>query len=112
MSTTNVTDYSFNEWVKFVFDHPVTEPEWYMEEHWGWEGEPEVVLRYVIQLMSQVEVLVDMYSAAQIEQGLWFLVGPVGGLFDWLWDEDIDWNLRRECIQSMANIFKTLFVRG
>jgi hypothetical protein len=108
----NLNKYSFNQWLKFVFDHPVSDPEWYWKEEWEWEGDPNLVLEYSIKLFRNPSFLLDEYSPEQIEQGFWFLMGPTGEVYRWIWNEDIDWLLRRECIISMVDVFEQLFAKN
>jgi hypothetical protein len=58
----NLNNYSFDEWVKFVFDHPVFEPAWYWDDAWNWEGDPNVVLKNASQLFSSPEFLLQEFS--------------------------------------------------
>lgn len=108
----NLNEYSFSEWVKFVFDHSVSEPAWYWDDEWDWEDDPKLLLEYSIKLFRDPEFLLDEYSPEQIEQGFWFLLGSAGKLERWIWDKDIDWLLRRKCIKSMVNVFDRLFMKN
>jgi hypothetical protein len=106
----DLNKYSFGQWVKFVFDHPVSDPEWYWNEEW--EGDHNLVLEYSIRLFRNPGFLLEDYSPEQIEQGFWFLMGPAGEMYRWIWDEEIDWLLRRECIISMVDVFEKLFAQN
>jgi len=108
----NLHNYSFDEWVKFVFDHPVSEPAWYWDDAWNWEGDPNVLLEYATGLFSSPEFLLQEYSSEQLEQGFWFLLGPAGKLDRWVWAKEIDWSVRKDCISSMVNVFEQLFVKN
>jgi len=103
--------YSFDEWVAFVFDHPISDPEWYFLDEWEWRGDPEIILNNFLQLLKNPEFLIVRYNAKQVEQGFWFLLGPSGKLSDWLWDQNISWELRKECIAAMVNVFEKLFTK-
>jgi hypothetical protein len=64
---------AYAEWLRKVFDHPVTDPAW----HWGKDAdlsEPPGPTRvqYLTRLFSQPEILAD-YTDAQVDQGLWYL---------------------------------------
>ena len=86
----DLNKYSFDEWVKFVFDHPVSEPEWYWEQAWKWEGSPNLLVKYATALFSNAGCLLQEYSPEQIEQGFWFLLGGAGKLDFWVWAKEID----------------------
>jgi len=105
----DVNNYSFEEWLRFVFDHPVEEPPWFFSTEW--EGQPENILRYVIELFKNPSVLLERYSVEQIEQGFWFVLGAFGEVSDWVWDECIAWKLRQETILRMVTVFENLFTK-
>lgn len=108
----NLNEFSFDEWLIFVFDHPVaSEPStaWYWDYEWDWEAEPQRILRYSIKLFNNSQVLLGKFSYEQINQGLWFLLGATNQLSDWIWDEKIEWEIREECIKAMFNVFTGLF---
>lgn len=108
----NLNNYSFDEWVKFVFDHPVSEPAWYWDDAWKWEGDPHLLLKYATGLFSSPVFLLQEYGPEQIEQGFWFLLGSAGKLDHWVWAKEIDWSIRKACIGSMVNVFQQLFVKN
>ena len=70
---------TFEQWVQTVFDHPVSEPEWYWDE----EFEPlwkvldltdALTVRYLTRIFLRPEPL-NRYSLDQVAQGIWFLIG-------------------------------------
>ena len=105
----DLNNYSFEEWLGFVFDHPVEEPPWFFSTEW--EGRPEIVLKYVIELFKNPGILLDRYSVEQIEQGFWFLLGAFGEVSNWIWDNRISWKLREETIRQMVTVFENLFTK-
>ena len=108
----DLNNYSFDEWLKFVFDHPVSEPAWYWDDTWKWEGDPHLLLKYATRLFSSSAFLPHEYSPEQLEQGFWFLLGGAGKLDYWVWAKEIDWSIRKACISSMVNVFEQLFVKN
>ena len=105
----NLDQYSFDEWITFLFDHPASKGEWQRAVSISWMGNPNKLIRYTIDLFENADVVLRVYSREQIEQGFWWLLGPEGGLRTWIWDQNIPWQLRKECINSMAKIFENLF---
>jgi hypothetical protein len=117
-------DMSFDEWIKFIFDHPVSEDIhslWYFDnqltEFWdewtiGEKGNFEKQLEYAINLFQEPMFLLMAYSPEQINQGFWFLLNGVSGfgLADLLWKTELPWSLREQCIISMAMPFHSIFV--
>src|SRR5262245_56236989 len=63
---------TFEQWLAWVFDHPVAKPEW----HWT-DRTPHPTriqaLSYMITLFEAPEAPLQAYSDAQLNQGLWFL---------------------------------------
>jgi hypothetical protein len=44
----NLNNYSFDEWIEFVFNHPVpleNADAWYWEDEWEWEGDAEHIIK-------------------------------------------------------------------
>ncbi|MDQ3801489.1 MAG: hypothetical protein M3384_18865 [Acidobacteriota bacterium] len=109
----NLNEYSFEEWVNFVFNHPVatSSTAWYWDDEWEWESDSEHIIEYCIRLFRNPDFLLECYSPEQINQGFWFLLGATFQLQDWLWNRDIDWKLREECILAMVDVFEKMFAR-
>ena len=68
---TNHLDLSFEEWVIYVFDHPVDHlmPEWYWDDEavfWNEEANPAQTVSYLIQLFENPLAHTADYSDAQI----------------------------------------------
>lgn len=115
------TDMGFDEWVKFIFDHPVADDirsAWYFDDaldefwdEWGERGNPEKQLNYAIRLFQNPAFLLDAYSPEQINEGFWFLLSGHFGfsLAYIIWNTEVSWPLRRECILSMVNVFRIIF---
>lgn len=102
---------TYREFVKFAFDHPVTDPQWYFDDAWEYEvAEPSTVLGYLTQLFRDPSSLLEEYDRDQLEQGFWF-VPSACGFHDLLWDKAVPWPVRRECIHAMADLFEKLFAK-
>jgi hypothetical protein len=111
----NLNEYSFLEWVKFVFDHPVADEgkkEWYWDERWEWEADATRILEYSTRLFRNPGFLINEYTREQINQGFWFLLGATGQLSEYIWDKETDWRIREECVRAMADFFRRLFVEN
>src|SRR6266511_1005011 len=69
--------WTFEGWVEYVFDRPVAAPEWWF----GFGGElpadppPAEAVAFVTRLCEHADALLAPYSNAQVNQGLWYLVG-------------------------------------
>jgi hypothetical protein len=110
---------TFDEWLKWAFDHPVTElmghDQWWWHVPRDWEGgiwldrPPERALAFVIQLFENPLAYLSCYSDAQIDQGVNFIVSRACSKhFDWLVDRRIDIGLRKRCFRSIEELFREL----
>src|SRR5258706_7779802 len=99
------TEQSFDQWVDFIFNHPVPDPKWESQriEDAGWAGKPERFLAYATRLFRKPEILPSKYNADQINQGLCIIL-PGYGLCRWIWEKAIDSTLRTQCVISMVNV--------
>jgi len=97
--------YSYDEWIRFAFDHPIAKEPWYYSEAMHFECDPRMVLEYYTRLFRDPTPTVS-YDDAHLEQGFWFIVGSQ--LAEWLWDDEIAIELRLDCIAAMPTIFRGL----
>ena len=118
-------DMSFDEWVKFVFDHSVSDDSqsaWYWDEQLSifWEkwtlSEGRIAerqLEFATTLFQNSAALLARYSPEQINQGFWFLLNGHSSfsLADFIWNIELDWNLREQCIKSMVKPFRVIFTQ-
>lgn len=113
------TQLSFDEWIKFVFDHPFKEPPWYWDKSWYefWDAwsehfEPDRHLAYVTKLFDNASsLLIDRYSPEQIDQGLTMLLsGPKDfEIRELIWSHKLPWAVRAKCVASMVILFRDIF---
>lgn len=108
----DITDLTFDEWVEFVFDHPVTDPAWHWSDEWEHYASDGVkLLRYLIRLFREPSFLFEKYSPAQLEQGFWFISGLLclARFMGLPWQKNLPWKLRRDLIESMFDLFERFF---
>lgn len=113
--TLNLNNYTFDEWIEFVFDHPVAEEmegKWYWKDEWEWQVDVETLINFCIRLFRTPEFLLEKFSPEQINQGFWLILGHIEMLQGCLWDKRIDWKLREDCILSMVSVFEKMFVEN
>ena len=106
-----ITYLTFEQWVRYVFDHPVTVPAW----HWDPEAEsadlpPLRIIAYATKLFEGCGGLLDAYSDAQVNQGLWFLISETSPHLYALADTSIPLEERLHCIRSISALFEQCFV--
>lgn len=109
-------DISYAQWVRFVFDHPVLDPQWWWQDpesgyrqEWNAEADTVRTLSYLTQLFEQPEELVQRFTHRQIDQGLNYLVSNACSdhMFV-LRDEKLPWAERRRCIDAMIPLYAKL----
>jgi hypothetical protein len=112
---TKLDKLSFEQFVTFVFDHPVTDVSeaWYWEfEQWEW-SENNTVFEHLIMLFHDPEFLLEAYTTEELEQGFWFMKGPSHGFLETtIWNPVIPWPIRKELILSMGELFEKLFANN
>jgi hypothetical protein len=106
----------YDDWLAFVFDHPVApegEKEWYFQADLEVEADAGRQVAFLGRLFLEPEVVAGRYTPDQIEQGFWFLFGGAGGerFRDVLWDPSVPWEARRGCIEALPQLYDRLFKR-
>lgn len=105
-------DLSFDAWVRHVFDHPVTQPEWYFTDQVDpWATEPRMVLGHLTRLFEAPEFLTSAYSRPQLGQGFWYLASAGSEYMRFLHDTATPWSIRLRTISSIPVLFERLFDR-
>ena len=105
-----VTNLSFEEWVRFIFDRPVTSPAWYWDTDadW-WQGEPCLSVEYMTRAFEDAAEVLRPYSDAQLNQGLWYLINETGGEMYALLAESVSLTDQLRCVRSIFTLFKRCF---
>lgn len=113
----DISEYSFDEFITFLFAHEPSE-DWKRKEPWFFSSEvtydPQTVCAYYVQLFRQPAFLLERFSTAQLVEGFWAIHG---GNLDCsvslvIWDTDLPFAAREECVRSMADLFNLLFASG
>jgi hypothetical protein len=104
---------TFDEWLSWVFDHPVTSPEWYWDLDADLcESDPRAAVRSLTRLFEEPGVLLGRFSLDQIRQGLWFLAyGSFPNTLRVLVEGPVSWPERKRLIESFATLYERLFAR-
>jgi hypothetical protein len=104
---------TFDEWLIYVFDRPVNAVanEWYWdaEANW-WDGSPAEIIQYITQAFENAADVLQPYSDAQLNQGLWFIAS--NGCSDYMFallDSIVPWTARQRCIRSIHELFEQCF---
>ena len=108
----DITNYSFDEFVSFVFSHDVA-PE--HETQWYWKMPdvvfaPQQICAYYMRLFREPEFLLEQFSRPQLEEGFWAIFGgPDWALQHLLWEPKIPFPERAECVRAMFDLFSRFF---
>jgi hypothetical protein len=75
----DITHYSFDEFVSFVFEHDVAAEH---ETEWYWKipdvtFAPQQICAYYVQLFRKPEFLLERFSKPQLEQGFWAIFSAI-----------------------------------
>ena len=102
---------TFPEWVRHIFDHPVSKPEWY----WAPDADtaeppPQISVAYLTQPFTDPEPILAPYTDAQLNQGLWYLVSNSCSNYMFsLLQPEVAWLERRAGLRAVTNLFAQLF---
>jgi hypothetical protein len=109
-----LADFSYDEFVSFIFDREIRVRDgayhpWYFDVAVVFDARR--VCEFYTRLFRRPEFLLDKYSKAQLEEGFWAIHGDA---FDCcaqriIWDTDVLFASRCECVRSMSDLFKRLF---
>ena len=113
-----LTNIPFEQWVTYVFDHPVGGPDaslWHLDdddesEWWNASRQPEVTVAYLTNLFENAASVLAPFSDAQVKEGLWFLLdsGYSAAMFELL-NRGVALSERTRCISSIYTLFERFF---
>lgn len=117
-ATIDLSDYSFDDFIEFLFRHPVVpipspgndEPEpWYW--HIEVELDPAAVASFYIRLFSEPGPALNGYSADELEQGFWAIMSSNldCGVTAIIWHEAVPLDIRESVVRSMFTLYKDFF---
>jgi hypothetical protein len=110
----DISQCSFDEFITFLFDRdvPAKTQKW---NPWYWKVEvtydPRSVCTFYVRLFRQPGFLMKRFSKAQLEQGFWAIPSANLGcsVYRLIWDTDLPFAAREECVKSMVDLFAGLF---
>jgi len=110
----DLCQFSFEEFIAFIFDRyipPKTERwnPWYT--HMRAAFDPVRICDYYLRLFKQPRFLLERFSAAQLEVGLWAISSHnfLGcSVTDLIWNTELSRSDREECIRSMFYLYRNL----
>jgi hypothetical protein len=110
----DISEYSFDEFVAFVFAHEPS-ADWRKQKPWFFSLEvtydPQKICAYYVKLFRQPSFLLERFSKAQLDEGFWAIQGnaPFCGVSRVIWDTDVPFAAREECVRSMIDLFRLFF---
>jgi hypothetical protein len=109
------SDFSFDEWIIFVFNHPVDDSrlEWYwdIEADW-WAGPAALTVEYLTEAFENSKRVFEPYSDSQLNQGLWYLASNAcSGHMLALMDASVPWPARQRCVHSFQPLYEDCFAK-
>lgn len=108
---TRLTNLIFAEWVRHVFDHPVSDPAWHFDlEAEYWAAPSALTVAYLTRLFSNPLRAASGYSDAQLNQGLWYIVySACSSHMLVLHDESVPMPKRVACVRAISTLYRKLF---
>jgi len=104
---------TFDQWLSWVFDHPVADPAWYWGDDYQWLEPPEcseIAAHFLNQLFESPALYLDQYSDGQLNQGLQLIIDPgISSHFFALLDDRVPADKRIRGMRATYNIFSSIF---
>lgn len=108
MQTIDLTSGSYTDWIRSVFNNPVTSPIWYFNPEVIYKSDATKTLLYLKELFLQPESLLDDFNVEQIEQGLWVICCSGGLLEESIGSKEASADLKKSVIKSTFKLFEKL----
>jgi len=113
---------SFDEFVEFFFDRKVVPDEeqfhYFSTDLEGREydeavpSSPSVLVGHMNKLFLEFGRIAPKYSLAQIDQGIWGILGENLRLYEFLFDASVSLPNRLECIRSMYSVYSDFVAKS
>jgi hypothetical protein len=101
---------TFDQWLRWVFEHPVADPAWHWEASEWLEPTSAVALDYLTTLFSRPNVHLPQFDDAQVNQGLNLLMSPsCSDHFFCFLDSELPLEKRLTGIRSFIPLFTDYF---
>jgi hypothetical protein len=106
---------SFDQFVDFFFNRDIVPDEsqfdYFLTDSAGERydeavsSSPVAVVKYMTKLFSEFGAIAPKYSLAQLNQGIWGILGENLRLYELLWDSSLPLGPRVQCIRSMSSVY-------
>lgn len=112
----DISRYSYGEFVSFIFDRTPRPREgkyhpWYFDVEVTYDAAR--VCEFYTRLFRDPDFLLEKYSKLQLEDGFWAIHGSAFdcSAFFIMWNEELPFSARSECVRSMSRLFLRLFTK-
>lgn len=107
MGETDLSDFSYEEWVAFFFAHGVDVygDLWDKYDLSVQPRQPERLIAHLTRLCQEFSTLPTLYSWGQINQGVWAVLSHPGGMAEALMRPNAPLELRLECVRAMYHVY-------
>lgn len=105
---------TFEQWLKSLFDHPADNMDVYhdaVDKSYWCDNSARRHIAFVTEAFENAEDVLGMYSNAQLNQGLWHLMGHGTEYLFSLLNRRVTWAARERCLRSIIVLFEQIFVR-
>ena len=105
-----ITDLSFEDWVRHIFGHRVTDPAWYWDEDKDRydAGPADATVGYLTRLLENSGQLLKGYPKTWISQGFEYLMAG-SNYPQAIIDETVPVENRVQCVRAVRNLFTDVF---
>jgi hypothetical protein len=113
--TLDLSSKTFEEFVEFFFARNVVPDEehfnYFLRDPSGLRydeavlSSPGVVVRHMTKLFNEFGRIAPAYSFAQLDQGIWAILGENLRLYELLWDSSVPSRQRIQCVRSMYFVY-------
>jgi hypothetical protein len=97
-------DFTFDEWVLYVFDNPPNYRWFDLLGDWG-VCPPATLVQYLTRLFENSSELLQPFSNAQLNQSFWFLLSVDSDAQQAMFDMNVPWPERRRCFRAIYTLF-------
>jgi hypothetical protein len=103
----------YDEWIRYVFDHPVNDRQWYFDlDAPAFEATQEDYADLIRETFSRTGQDLVQFSDAQVDQGIWFLASASGSDFSFsLIEETVPTQKKINAIRSIYSLYRDCFAR-
>jgi len=103
----------YQEWLRYVFDHPVSDPHWYFDVNaLSFEATQADYAQLIRETFERSGEDLFQFTDAHVNQGVWFLASPSGSDFIFsLRDGDVPVERKVAGIRSIYYLYRNCFAK-